>query len=190
MKMKHVSLYLMLIVDLCIPVTTWSSDSEGQDIDQIGRDIEQPRFERLARIQNDPQNKLSPFATDGCSGGLSSGWRFLATALPAFKDKFGDKPPYEGCCVEHDRAYWRGETVQGFDKRLQADQTLKQCVATYGKQHKQEFAQEFHLSPEIIMQNFTIISTLMYKAVRVGGIPCSKFSWRWGYGWPPCNKGE
>jgi hypothetical protein len=31
------------------------------------------------------------------------------------------------------------------------------------------------------------IADLMYRAVRLGGIPCSGLPWRWGYGWPACD---
>ena len=53
--------------------------------------------------------------------------------------------------------------------------------------HRDEFAREFALSPEAIERNFVIVGALMYRAVRVGGIPCTDLPWRWGYGWPQCK---
>lgn len=177
---------LALLVCL-VPFAAFAQEGLDGKLDQIERDLEIGRYQALARVQADTHNQQAPFSTDGCSGGLSDGWRYLAMSLPAFKNKFGDKPPYEQCCVEHDRAYWQGETAQGFAKRLAADNRLQQCVADYGKTHRQEFAAEFHLSPAVIEGNFRIVAALMYRAVRLGGLPCTPFPWRWGYGWPPCH---
>ena len=83
-------------------------------------------------------------------------------------------PPWEGCCLSHDRAYWRGGPTE---KRLLADIELMGCVARNGH-------------PWVAM--------LMFVAVRVGGpwwLPFPsvrraggrwRFSFdgvRWGYGW-------
>lgn len=181
--LQGIFLLLMLLPEACL-----AAGVVDQTIDKIERDLEVERYQALAQVQADPHNRLAPFVTDGCSGGLSDGWRFLAKTLPPFQHKFGDKPPYESCCVTHDRAYWRGETRHGFDKRLSADKALQQCVVRFGKDHRAQFAAEFHMSPELIDRNFEIVAALMYRAVRVGGRPCTPFSWRWGYGWPPCRE--
>ena len=169
-----------------LPGALWAAEVVDHTIEQIERELEVSRYQTLAQVQSDPHNHLAPFTTDACSGGLSDGWRFLAKKLPVFKAKFGDKPPYEACCVEHDRAYWRGETVQGFAKRQHADQALQHCVVEFGKSHRAEFSREFNVSPEAIERNFTIVAALMYRAVRIGGRPCTQLPWRWGYGWPLC----
>lgn len=150
------------------------------------RESEERDLSRLALLKADPANTIAEFTTDGCSGGLSDGWVTLSKVLPAFRAAFGDRPPYEFCCAVHDRAYWRGETAQGYAKRLEADETLRRCVVGYGAQHRAEFAQRFHLPEDAIVNNFQVIGDLMYFAVRAGGKPCSSFSWRWGYGWPKC----
>lgn len=62
-----------------------------------------------------------PFATDGCSGGMS--WFYA-------KLTGGKKLPWHGCCVEHDKAYWQGGGT-GAD-RLLADAKLAKCVADNG----------------------------------------------------------
>jgi len=178
---------VLLIFPLLVTAAAAAPKPGDDALVRIERDLESSRYTQLAGIQAAHPDKLVAFTSDGCSGGLSDGWRFLAQALPPFKHKFGGKPPYEACCVVHDRYYWRGETEQGFDKRLQADQRLRQCVVRYGSEHRNEFAQEFHLSPEAIDRNFQIVAALMYRAVRVGGMPCTPFAWRWGYGWPPCK---
>ncbi|MPZ36304.1 MAG: hypothetical protein GEV13_36050 [Rhodospirillales bacterium] len=88
------------------------------------------------------------FTSDGCSGGMSVAWRAL-TGLP---------PPWEGCCVEHDRAYWRGGT---YDERAAADRQLLICVAARGHPYW---------------------ALAMYVAVRIGGASAWPTPWRWGYG--------
>jgi hypothetical protein len=45
--------------------------------------IEIGRHERLAKRRNAEDAVLSPFRSDGCSGGLSTGWAFISTTLPA-----------------------------------------------------------------------------------------------------------
>ena len=185
--MRRPGLVILLLMVSLLPRICASAEIIDNSIERIERELEVSRYQTLAQVQADPHNQLAPFTTDGCSGGLSDGWRFLAKTLPPFKRKFGDKPPYEGCCVEHDRAYWRGETDHGFEQRQHADLALQQCVAEYGKAHRDAFAREFDLAPETIEQNFRIVAALIYRAVRVGGAPCTSFAWRWGYGWPRCT---
>lgn len=187
MKLRRVSMPLLLVAWLGSP-PAFGAGADGGAIEKIERELEVSRYQALARVQADPQSRLAPFTTDGCSGGLSDGWRYLAKEVPGFKAKFGSKPPYEHCCVIHDRAYWRGETGQGFDKRLRADRALRQCVVDFGKTHRDEFAREFDLPAHVIEQNFAIVGALMYRAVRAGGGPCTGLPWRWGYGWPACGE--
>jgi hypothetical protein len=109
--------------------------------------------------------ELKPFTTDGCSGFMSFVWRLV----------FRKSPPWEGCCLAHDQAYWQGGPTE---LRLAADKDLRRCVA--GKGHPYWAA-------------------LMFIAVRIGGpwwLPFpslrrhrrawhfSFFEVRWGYGWP------
>lgn len=131
--------------------------------------------------------KIMAFTTDGCSGGLSEGWQYIAVTFPAFQRKFGDRPVWEHCCVEHDKAYWQGETLHGYEKRREADLVMKKCVIASATQHKQRLAQEFNISETQVDKAFVIAADLMYRAIRIGGKPCSIFSWRWGYGWPACH---
>ncbi len=65
------------------------------------------------------RDELSPFTTDGCSGGMSWGWRLL----------FRRPPPWEGECIEHDHAYWLGGNRR---LRLEADRILAGAVARCG----------------------------------------------------------
>lgn len=176
----------MLAAAIILVQVTTAQAADTHPLLKIERDLEDQYLSRLAQVQANPQNKLAPFTTDGCSGGLSEGWSTLSKIFPAFKAKFGDAPPYESCCVVHDRDYWRGETEQGYAKRLQSDETLRACVIDYGKQHRSEFAREFSLSEDTIEKNFTITANLMFHTIRLGGKPCSYLPWRWGYGWANC----
>lgn len=67
-------------------------------------------------------------------------------------------PPWEGACIDHDYAYWYGGSRS---KRLLADRCLAAQVARSG---------------------YPVIGAMMYYAVRLGGMPHWRFSWRWNYG--------
>ncbi len=154
-------------------------------VDELTQQYEEFLLGRLALAQQPPA-RLAPFSTDGCSGGLSEGWRLLAEFLPQFRQQYGTKPPWEHCCVKHDWLYWRGETKDGFEKRKQADAELKQCVIETGQNMKSRLAAKYETSEARIMERFSLSAEWIYAAVRVGGLPCSPFPWRWGYGWPQC----
>jgi hypothetical protein len=64
-------------------------------------------------------NSITPFKSDGCSGGISWLWQNIA----------GRKPPWEEHCVEHDKAYWRGGDREA---RQQADLKLAAGVTKSG----------------------------------------------------------
>jgi hypothetical protein len=89
--------------------------------------------------------ELKPFVSDGCSmfpdGTLSENELWLE------------------CCVEHDKAYWKGGTRE---KRMDADKKLRDCVESLGEPY---------------------IAELMLQGVRAGGTPYLPTEFRWGYGW-------
>lgn len=104
------------------------------------------------------KNSMTPyyaFESDGCSGGMSFLWNQTIRRLT------GKYLPWEGCCVAHDWAYWKGGTIKD---RLAADLALYAGVKLGGHPY---------------------IAQLMYWGVRVGGSPYWPLSWRWGYGWHP-----
>lgn len=90
--------------------------------------------------------QLQPFTSDGCS---------------AFPDgTMADNELWLACCEKHDLAYWQGGS---YTAKLQADNTLEQCVANIGK-------------PEV--------AKLMLAGVAIGGSAYLPTTFRWGYGWP------
>ena len=90
-------------------------------------------------------DSIRPFTSDGCS---------------AFPDgTLEQNKLWLNCCVEHDKAYWKGGT---YGQRRQADKALEVCVAKVGE-------------PEV--------AKLMLVGVRVGGTPYLPTTFRWGYGW-------
>jgi hypothetical protein len=88
------------------------------------------------------------FTTDGCSGGMTALWRLL----------WRRDPPWNGACVEHDKAYWAGGSIT--DRRI-ADRNLMSAVTLNGH---------------------PLFAFAMWCAVRIGGHPLLPMSWRWGYG--------
>ncbi|MDF1554126.1 MAG: hypothetical protein P1P84_13735 [Deferrisomatales bacterium] len=151
--------------------------------------LEQAAMESLAALQAGGIEPTHPFTTDGCSGGLSAAWQGSARLLPELAATLGGSPPWEGCCVSHDRAYWRGDTKDGAALRLAADNELRRCVVATGTERGAEFAARLDLSRAQVAEFFGVAGELMYAAVRAGGGPCTGLPWRWGYGWPHCLPG-
>jgi hypothetical protein len=137
--------------------------------------LEQTGHAALARARQGAA--LAPFETDGCSGGLSAMWRLVADSAPAFAAAWGVHPPWEPCCVAHDRLYHAGgsgDPSAGYAERLAADEALQACVAA-------------DLAGTDLGAAAGAIAETMFLAVRAGGAPCSGLPWRWGFGWPACS---
>ena len=79
---------ILLIVAL-IPVGL----SAQNPLQEIVEALETQQMERLASQQNRSGITIDAFNSDGCSGGMSSAWSYLADTLPEFIRYAGDKPP-------------------------------------------------------------------------------------------------
>ena len=135
------------------------------------REIEEFRLRQLQAVQ--PDAGIEPFTTDGCSGNQSKSWEIMARAIPAFETEFGERPPWEACCVAHDKLYWQGLVDDGYNRRLAADRELEACVAATGERLAPELSTRYDVPEERVRSTFVTISEWMYKAVRLGGQPCS-----------------
>ena len=191
-------LLVLLLVTGCDSVPDANSDGAGIDagidtgVDVLERQLEIGRHERLVSLKSDPGSTLTDFITDGCSGGLTIGWEYLAGKIANFQAQHGMQPPWEDCCVAHDRHYHnggRGDVTAGesFELRKQADLELQACVRETGAVRAPVLSDEYGLSIDQVAVLYDTIAELMYRAVRIGGVPCSGLPWRWGYGWPACN---
>lgn len=152
---------------------------------QIEEQFENKRLLKLATAQQ--SQTINKFTTDGCSGGMSQAWDFFAQALPVFAKQLKDQPPWQDCCVAHDRLYWRGATKNGYQKRQAADLKLQICVIKTGERLAPRLEQQYKIPKATIESIFSTTADIMYTAVRLGGKPCTPFPWRWGYGWPMCS---
>lgn len=89
---------------------------------------------------------IAEFKSDGCS---------------MFPDgTLKNREKWLHCCVNHDKAYWRGGTKA---ERKTADKALRVCVTKATG------------SPDF--------GALMYTGVRAGGSAYFPTWYRWGYGW-------
>lgn len=149
---------------------------------------EQAAHARLMSIVDGSQ--IAPFETDGCSGGMSEIWGQLAEAMPSFRTAHGETPPWEACCVTHDRAYHDAggatDATSSYNARLAADDALRACVIDTSSGREEELAVLYGLSPKAVDVIYRMVGAAMYHAVRAGGRPCTGLPWRWGYGWPDC----
>jgi hypothetical protein len=156
----------------------------------LERRLEMDRHERLVIVKAGAA--LVPFTTDGCSGGLSVGWALLAAQVPRFAEAHGTRPPWEHCCVAHDRAYHaagppEASAAQSYNARLEADRALQSCVRLFGETRAAALGAHYGVSEAQVVVLYGRIAELMFLAVRLGGTPCTGLPWRWGYGWPECG---
>ena len=165
----------------------------NETLDALERRLEMRHHEGLIEVKRPREgSSLGEFTSDGCSGGLSAGWEFLGSKIVRLGEIHGDQPPWETCCVAHDRLYHVAgppDAIQeeSFEARRNADLALKSCVIEVGQERKPELVEEYDVSPEQVSILYEAVASLMYRAVRLGGIPCSGLPWRWGYGWPECD---
>ncbi len=175
---------LTLAVAACLGCA--ASSAPAQD---VMRSIEMPGHRAL--MNDIDLSTLSPFETDGCSGGMSASWQVVADTFPGFAELYEAHPPWEGCCVIHDRAYHNAAGAQdaddSFDARLHADQKLRACVRAHGDTHADDYAIRYGMTPDQIRSAHSITAEAMYLAVRFGGGPCTGLPWRWGFGFPGCS---
>ncbi len=157
----------------------------------VSRALERPSHEALMRLKARPDTELAAFQTDGCSGGLSQVWRVVSDRFPDFAEAHHAIPPWESCCVAHDRSYHDGANAgtagESFDARLGADDALRACVVETGATRIDDLARFYNVTPDQIATAYDSIAQAMFLAVRFGGAPCSGLPWRWGYGYPGCT---
>lgn len=160
-------------------------------LDRVELWLELPAQRRLATLKEAPGVALAPFVTDGCSGGLSAGWEFAVRHVPALAGIHGDHPPWEHCCVAHDRVYHAApgaDAEESFHARRAADAAMRACVLAEGQARKATLIEDYGVSGGTVDLLYDGIAGAMYRAVRLGGAPCTPLPWRWGYGWPMCGR--
>ncbi len=174
--MRRYTFVIMFFLTATVNADSWLGEG--------ARELENLRMRQLQTVQIG--KNIADFASDGCSGGQSQGWEVFAEIIPGFEQQFSDRPPWETCCVAHDREYWRGLAIDGYRLRKNADVELRQCVLDTGLQLSSKLSERFSVSEKNVKQAFSLTADLMYRAVRLGGQPCSLLPWRWGYGWDRC----
>lgn len=186
--------FIGLALILLTPGQVFGEESSGAVEQQKTMEwrLEIDRHELLLQRKAESGSMLEEFTTDGCSGGLSAGWSYLVSVIPGARAIHGGLPPWESCCVAHDRLYNAGgarkaTAIESFEARKAADLALRSCVLATGIGRVPQLSQEYGLSHEQVIGLYESIATLMYRAVRIGGVPCSGLPWRWGYGWPQCE---
>jgi hypothetical protein len=171
-----------------------AEDAEQGALAELRRSVEMPVHHVLVATILDPDTALAPFATDGCSGGLSSTWAVVADLFPDFSAAHDGRPPWEACCVAHDRRYHDAdgstEARQSYDARLAADEELRRCVLAAGEARIPDLARHYDVPETQVGLAYGAIGDALFNAVRFGGAPCSGLPWRWGYGYPDCLLGS
>lgn len=192
--MTRRGVFLALAVGVLLtgaPATAGETTSHW-DMDTAERELELWRHELLAEALARDDARLAPFTTDGCSGGLSASWEYVGRMAPAFREAYGEHPPWENCCIEHDRRYhgaagFAATPLESFDARKRADLELRSCVIETRPGQEEKDLVETGLTDSQVDLIYGAVAELMYRAVRLGGVPCTTLPWRWGYGWPECE---
>jgi hypothetical protein len=190
---KSASCFALIFLIAAIPAVLAQQDAEPNSPRGLEYEIEIGQHERLVKTRQSAGAVLAPFASDGCSGGLSVGWALVSTVFPAIARYHGDEPPWERCCLIHDRAYYAGgpadaDAQMSFEARREADAHLRHCVIEVGEERTADLAAAYGLDDEQVSLLYQTIAEIMYRAVRLGGAPCTTLPWRWGFGWPKCEK--
>lgn len=176
----------MTVRSLCLFLALLAAPAVAQD---LGRAVELPAHRALMTARDGAA--LAPFESDGCSGGLSAGWTLLADTFPEFATAHQTEPPWEACCVTHDRAYHdaggAGTAGESWQARLDADRALEQCVAGTAGARSSELAALYGMTEAQVRGAYQTVARAMYLAVRFGGGPCTGLPWRWGFGYPGCT---
>lgn len=148
-------------------------------------------YERLRRSYLASGRKLSRFWSDGCSAGLSPGWRMAALANPFLARNATGGPPFEHCCVEHDRVYHSAardypSPQASIRARALADDALRRCVRRSGLEVKRKIEATTGVSASATALSYGFLGEVMQGAVTAAGGPCTGASWRWGNGSAQC----
>lgn len=180
-----------ILVCLALGKATGSQAEDAVDQSGLAYTLELKSHQALIDGMRLSQTTLAPFETDGCSGGLSDVWDMVSGQFTEFAEVHEEVPPWEDCCITHDRAYHDvggAELAQdSYDARVTADDSLRSCVIHTGERRKEQVAEQYGLEPDRVTQAYGLIAEAMHLAVRFGGAPCSGLSWRWGYGYPDCS---
>jgi len=157
---------------------------------KLSQVLEIPSHRWLAEVRRAPDTKLAPFTTDGCSGGMSALWTFIAERYPAFAEAHQGVPPWQDCCVAHDRAYHSGgvdpDPEASYAARIAADEELQRCVTATASERDVVLQELYGMNSAQVRRVYAAIGAAMFHAVRLGGGPCTGLPWRWGYGYPRC----
>lgn len=182
---RTMALALLMLMAAMTPVAA---------LDELGKGLELPAHGLLMDRIRAADGTPDAFVTDGCSGGLSATWETVAASWPQFAADHQDNPPFEPCCVIHDRAYHDAggaqTAEQSYAARLEADRALRTCVLETGASRRDELAARYAVDPLRVTQAYELIASGMYYAVRFGGGPCSGLAWRWGFGFDQCWSGN
>lgn len=186
--------WLLLVIALLHSGNTSAEqpDKSEYGVDALERQVEIRRHEQLVARKTHFDSELAEFTTDGCSGGLSVGWEYLAGNIQRFHTMHGTRPAWEPCCIIHDQAYHsagprEATAAESFKARKKADLALKACVLKTGVKRTPQLSAEYPISARKVEILYAAVADLMYRAVRIGGMPCTGLPWRWGYGWPECE---
>lgn len=158
-------------------------DEAADLLAECGHSFDQSPFGTCPAAQQEQAQQLVGAYREGGCDGLSGaqGDGFFCSVMPflcvehsvsdlesfetdgcsMFPDGTLSKPTkWQHCCIQHDFAYYVGGPEEA---REEADNQLASCVAE--------------------ASGSSLLGSVMYYGVRLGGTPALPTPWRWGYGW-------
>jgi hypothetical protein len=113
-----------ILLSIMSPAHAQDASQPPSLVEDLEFRIEIGRHERFVERRAARDATLAPFRSDGCSGGLSSGWAFVSNAAPAVALFYDIVAKVESCRAVNSR---RHET--GSDRRLSSIALPKSLVS-------------------------------------------------------------
>ena len=131
-------------------------ESNDAGSDDVNINLELSLHQKFQDRLTTADNVLADFTTDGCSGGLSVGWDYFARQVGIFSERHGTLPPWENCCIDHDRAYYTGggaglTAIESFSLREQADDELRTCVLSTVGERSAQLQSDYKLTEKQVL---------------------------------------
>lgn len=178
------------IIALFAVLVVLSPGAVAPEAGGLARAVELAAHTRLMEVATVAGAHPDAFTTDGCSGGMSASWSVAAKAFRSFAATHAARPPWEACCVTHDRSYHAAAGAvtaeASYAARRSADQELRACVIATGEARRDQLAEAYGMTPAQVSAAYAAGADAIFASVRVGGGPCTGLPWRWGYGFPDC----
>ena len=162
-------------------------------IDKLEYKVEIDRHERLAATRKAAGVTLAPFVSDGCSGGQSAGWALASSRFDFLLSVMAATRHRESCARSMTKSATRADRQMptqrpALKRGVSQTSNCAHAYAGLARSERKILMTEYGLGRDEVTLLYRGIADAMYRAVRLGGAPCTRLPWRWGFGWPTANE--